>query len=465
MLRIRFLIVLALGFLACSAAWADEVGYVDCSNHSDATQVFGKPRRTPDTVASIPCGERFTILVYGFYFSRIQTKDGQIGYIYSSLIAVDRGATVAQQTPSLQSAAEKTKIPSTKSTDARVNPAPAQPQPAARQQAPATPAGFPTPASVSSASSSPAAAADTSTSPAPAASTILPEAPAASAAPATAVPTTAAETAPATAVQPDQPAATQPAQPAVAQPAAPTTPEITLSASASNPPEVSAPAAQPDAAPVAAQPDAAPAAAPDPAPAQPAAQPQPAPIKPAPASIRPADTRDSWEKPNPSVRTPPLIEFFGGFAYARMSGGSGYSSTGFNGALGSFGYNFKSWLQLVADTSYNFETVSGTKTILYGNHYGPRYFFRRPNRFHITPFAEGLIGGSRADVTPSGGPTTSQNSITYKLGGGIDYRPSRRWEIRIVDFDYYRTAFGTNAHQNNYWASTGIVLRLFGGSE
>jgi hypothetical protein len=34
-----------------------------------------------------------------------------------------------------------------------------------------------------------------------------------------------------------------------------------------------------------------------------------------------------------------------------------------------------------------------------------------------------------------------------------------------VYVDYYRTSFGTNLYQNNYWASAGIVLRLFGGSE
>jgi len=34
----------------------------------------------------------------------------------------------------------------------------------------------------------------------------------------------------------------------------------------------------------------------------------------------------------------------------------------------------------------------------------------------------------------------------------------------LLDVDYYRTSFGTNVHQNNYWASAGIVLRLFGGS-
>src|SRR5271169_1071058 len=121
MLRNRLLIVLGACFLAASGAWADEVGYVDCSSHSDATQVFGKPRRSPDVVANLPCGERFTILVYGFYFSRIQTKDGQIGYIYSSLIAVDRGVAAVQQTPSLQATSEKTKIPSTRATDAHLD--------------------------------------------------------------------------------------------------------------------------------------------------------------------------------------------------------------------------------------------------------------------------------------------------------------------------------------------------------
>jgi hypothetical protein len=451
MLRMRFLIVLVLGFLVATAAWADEVGYVDCSNHSDPTQVFGKPRRTPDTVASLACGERFTILVYGFYFSRIQTKDGQIGYIYSSLIAVDRSATAVQQTPSLQSAADKNKIPSTRYTETSANSAPVQPPPAAHQLAPATPAGFPSPASVASAS------------PTPAASTTLSTAPTTTSAQPTAAPTSAAETTPAAATQPDQPAVAQPTpaqpQPATAQPAPATTPEVTAAASASTPPEVPAPIAQPDPTTAAAQPE--PESAP--APAQPAAQ--PAPIKPAPASIRPADTRETWEKTNPSVRTPPMLEFFGGFAYNRTAASSGYSSTSFNGALGSFGYNFKPWLQIVADTSYNFVTVAGTKTILYGNHYGPRYFFRRPNRFHLTPFAEAFIGGSRADVTPSGGVTSSQNSITYKIGGGVDYRASRRWEVRVVDFDYYRTAFGTDTHQNNYWFSTGVVLRLFGGSE
>src|SRR5260370_32935167 len=92
MVRNRLLILLGGCFLAASAAWANDVGYVDCSNHSDDTQVFGKARRSTDVVASLPCGERFTVLVYGFVFSGIQTTAGKLGYVYSNLIAVDRSA-------------------------------------------------------------------------------------------------------------------------------------------------------------------------------------------------------------------------------------------------------------------------------------------------------------------------------------------------------------------------------------
>jgi hypothetical protein len=78
---------------------------------------------------------------------------------------------------------------------------------------------------------------------------------------------------------------------------------------------------------------------------------------------------------------------------------------------------------------------------------------------------EALVGGSRSDTTVSGigGYKYSDSTISYKVGGGLDINPSRHFQIRLFDVDYYRTSFGLNANQNNYWASTGIVLRLFGG--
>jgi len=179
------------------------------------------------------------------------------------------------------------------------------------------------------------------------------------------------------------------------------------------------------------------------------------------------EARATWEKRNPGgIRHTPLIEVFGGYAFARLDGGGG-TGTNLNGGMGSVGWNFKPWLQVVADSSYSVVTISGTKNVLYGNHFGPRYFHRGRNRWGATPFVEALVGGSRADttVTGTGGYTTSVNCLSYKVGGGLDLHPSRRWEIRLFDVDYYRTSFGTGVHQNNYWATTGIVLRLFGGAE
>jgi len=433
MFRMRILILLGLSFLAASAAWADDVGFVDCSSHSEGTPVFGKPRKSPDVVATVPCGERFTILVYGFVFSQIQTSDGKVGYVYSSIIALDRNATSVQRTGSVQMASVKTKIPSTATPVVRSNP-PAQPQPApsqvaATQSSPPQASAPATPAATSSASVSTASGSST-------AETTLSSAPSAPAQPQPA-------SAPSASTQPVSAQPPAPSQPAAAPVSAPAPP-----APASNPPEPAATIAQPSQ-PAATQPQ------PDPAPApEPAATP-----------IRPASSPTSWEKPLPSVRTAPLMEFFGGYSFARLVGGG--SSSNLNGALGSFGWSFKPWLQLTADTSYNVVTISGTKYVLYGNHYGPRFFRRGRNRWGITPFAEALVGGSRQDTSISGtsGYNTSSNCLSYKIGGGLDIHPSRHWDIRVFDVDYYRTAFGTNAHQNNYWASAGVVFRLFGGRE
>jgi hypothetical protein len=432
MLRNRFLIVLGGFLLAASAAWADDVGYIECSSHPDGTQVFGKPRRSPEVVASLACGERFTVLVYGFVFSRVQTSDGKIGYVYSNLIAVDRAAAPVQKPASPQMVTASEKVPVRTAPVAQpAPPPPTKPQPAPAQPAVATASAptAPEPVSPMPASPGPPSPAPASAAPTPNLPEITvsaaPPAPAAAPAPGSLLPT------------PPVPETT--VTPASAQPAA-------APAGASNVTESVPPAAQPE-----------PSAAAQPNPAQPPAAP----------AIRPAETRGTWERPLPGGRTTtPRIEVFGGYSFARLDGGAG-SSTNLNGAMGSFGWNIKPWLQIVADSSYNFVTISGTKNVLYGNHFGARYFYRKHSRWGATPFVEALVGGSRADttVTGVGGYTASANCMSYKVGGGLDIHPSRRWEIRVLDFDYYRTSFGTNVHQNNYWASTGIVLHFFGGAE
>lgn len=422
MLRNRLLILLGGCFLLASAAWADDIGYVDCRNHPEETQVFPKARQTHETVASLPCGERFTVLLNGFIFSRIQTADGKIGYIYSSAITADHSGaavlrpaakqapaatpsaavtTAADAPPKAQDAVPATVTPETAASVAQANTTSVAPAPAARVQPAAAPAGFPTPAAVQEATI-PAAQAN------------------------------------AASVTPSEPASTQGTHPETA-------------ASVERPNATSAEQPQPTS--VTGQPQ--------PSTNSEASQPEPAPVQPATPAIRPANER--WEKPNPGTHHAALIELFGGYSFARLNNGAG-TMTNMSGALGSFGWNAKPWLQVVADTSYNVVTVSGVKNVLYGNHYGPRLFYNGRYRWGFTPFVEGLVGGSRADTSTSGtyAASTSVNCLSFKVGGGFDMKPMRHLTIRVLDFDYYRTAFGTNLHQNNYWASTGIVLRLFG---
>src|SRR5260370_6552084 len=163
MSRNRFLVVLGGCLLAASAAWADDVGYVECSSHPDGTQVFAKPRKSPEVVASMACGERFTILVYGFVFSRVQTGDGKVGYVYSNMIAVDRAAAPVQKPASPQMVAASEKVPvRTAPVEQPAPPPVAKPQPAAQSTAtsasqPVSPApASPSPAA-SAAPTSPAA--------------------------------------------------------------------------------------------------------------------------------------------------------------------------------------------------------------------------------------------------------------------------------------------------------------------
>jgi hypothetical protein len=457
MLRKRMFIVLGGCFFAASATWADGVAYVDCNSHPEVTQVFGKPRRTPETVAGIPCGERFTILQYGFIFSRIQTKDGQVGYVYSNLISSDRSGAALPPPTEPRSTAAPSSVPAATPTVAPPNStAPTPPQAASIQQVPAaTPATANPPnttAPVVQPSSTSVAQSQATAARPGAASPTQTQAPTVQPAPAQ-VPTapSSAPGAPATSASPSSVAPEQvhaaPTQPAAVEAAASAGSVSGTSATSATPAPETASASQPEAAS--------------------AAQPESAPGELAPP-IRSVRARESWERPNAGgIRRMPLIELFGGYGFTRFDNGSGAAATNFNGVLGSFGWNVKPWLQIVADSSYNVVTVSGVKNVLYGNHWGPRVFWRGRNRWGLMPFVEGLVGGSRADATVSGagGYTTSQNVISYKVGGGVDIKPSRRFEIRLLDVDYYRTSFGTNLRQNNYSASAGIVLRLFVGAE
>lgn len=465
----RLLVLLGGCLLAASAAMADDLGSVDCASHPDPTPVYAKARKSQDIVANVPCGEKFKVVLFGFIFSQIQTSDGKVGFVFSNLVTIDRtGGTLqtraaSDATPRLSAASETTKVPA----DPKPYSAPAQPKrpPASASEIADKTGGSASVVAQSAGNSAPAQDAAAAASPNP-----VPASTSATSAP---QPTPAQ---PALSAQPQSPA-TAPTQPApVAVPApTPSLPDSAAVLKATGSPNAEA-APNPVPAPsTPATPIETPTASANPTPADntsaaatadqptPATEPQPASAEPAPAPVTSGKAKtESWERPNQGARSLPLVELFGGFAVARADGGGVYNNL--YGGVGSFAWNAKSWIQIAGDSSYSVTTISGAKNVLWGNHYGARYFFRGRFPFHVTPFAEGLVGGSRADVTVSGA-TTSQNCLSYKIGGGLDMHSPhiRMFEVRLIDFDYYRTAFGTNVHQNNYWISTGIVLRLFGG--
>lgn len=164
-----------------------------------------------------------------------------------------------------------------------------------------------------------------------------------------------------------------------------------------------------------------------------------------------------------------MFELFAGYGFTRF----GYSGNGtnVNGALGSFGMNLTSRLQIIGDASYSLVNISGTtnpiygtpvtngsKNVVYGNHFGPRFYLRSRTARGPIPFVEGLVGGTRIDTTASGA-TTSKNGLTYKAGGGVDLTISRHLAVRLVDADFYRLSFLTTS-RNNYVASVGIIIRF-----
>src|SRR3989449_126903 len=139
MMRIRLLILLGGCLLAASVAWAaDDVGYIDCQSHPQNTQVLARASKTQDVVASLPCGERFSILLDSFFFARIQSKDGKVGYVLSSSISRDHSAANVRKPNSAQAPAPASNVPATSSTVVVPRPiTPAQPQSAPAQPPPA----------------------------------------------------------------------------------------------------------------------------------------------------------------------------------------------------------------------------------------------------------------------------------------------------------------------------------------
>jgi opacity protein-like surface antigen len=164
----------------------------------------------------------------------------------------------------------------------------------------------------------------------------------------------------------------------------------------------------------------------------------------------------------------PRWEIFAGYTYARASIVVSGAPFNMNGGSGSIAYNLSNWFGLVGDVGVIHQgKVAGNPLSLTVTTYdfGPRLSWR--NRTHLTPFVQILIGGGHPGgtlYTTSLGtglaPLGTSNDFNFTAGGGLDWKVSHRFSIRLAQAEYLHTQF-LNAHDNSQGSfrfSTGVVF-------
>jgi opacity protein-like surface antigen len=167
--------------------------------------------------------------------------------------------------------------------------------------------------------------------------------------------------------------------------------------------------------------------------------------------------------------------------------------TNFNGWNAEAQYNANRWVGIAADFGGRYGSPigvfrsSGVSGVPNGTGYsflaGPVITYRTKSR--VTPFAHALFGIDRSSLSGStitglpvpvtAAPTTDYD-FAVALGGGVDYKLTRRFAIRVAQADFYRTTLNLNkyynsafgiglfqslaVHQDNWRLSAGVVARF-----
>jgi len=95
--------------------------------------------------------------------------------------------------------------------------------------------------------------------------------------------------------------------------------------------------------------------------------------------------------------------------------------------------------------------------------FGPRYRWHADHRSSI--YCEGLIGeanGFKSFFPVITAAQTSANGFASQVGGGLDYRLSQRFAVRVVEAAWQHTQLpnGTNHVQNDLRLGAGLVVRF-----
>jgi opacity protein-like surface antigen len=135
--------------------------------------------------------------------------------------------------------------------------------------------------------------------------------------------------------------------------------------------------------------------------------------------------------------------------YSLLNGITLHNASGLEAALTG---NVRDWFGLKADFSANYKSFSGAGAREYNTLFGPQ-LSHRVGKFRI--YAHGLAGVAHF----SGFGFTSQNTLGWDLGGGVDYDFTSHFALRPAQLDYHGSHF-FSATQRDFRYSGGFVYRF-----
>ncbi len=145
-------------------------------------------------------------------------------------------------------------------------------------------------------------------------------------------------------------------------------------------------------------------------------------------TIAAASVADSGRRATPSPATPQGPDLFGGYSYMH-SGDASLNGWDLSGSVPFAG--FEGTLRLVADVSGHYSSFARAHLSQITFLAGTRVVWNPDGRLH--PFAQALLGGSHFKSTfDQFGVSLSDSHTGWggALGGGVNYRLSRRWAMR-----------------------------------
>ena len=145
----------------------------------------------------------------------------------------------------------------------------------------------------------------------------------------------------------------------------------------------------------------------------------------------------------------PKAEFFGGYQYTRLEGGTNFNGLNF-GATGNLNDHFG----ITADFSAGYKSIEGVSIHNYTYTFGPQLALRANKAY--TPFVHVLIGGARLSSPDVSG---SVNGLAMLAGGGVDINVSRYMAIRgAADWMMLHNDGGTSS--KNFRMPIGVVFKF-----